>query len=132
MATLLRTFCIILIFGFFDLQIGFNQLNTLAGGHGQLLSTSAWAQVPQTSPTKIDRSLPGSRLGQMTKAQRGTVVIDRTTYALAPQVLIEERSGMSLTPQDLQWWEGEFDVQYWIGTGELRNQIIQMIVAYPQ
>jgi hypothetical protein len=80
----------------------------------------------------VNRSLPGSLTGILTKASLGAVRIDRSTYPLAPRALIEDKFGMPLMSQDLHWDDVEFDVRYWLGTEETRNQIIQMIVTFPE
>ncbi len=89
-------------------------------------------QVRPTQPAKIDRSLPGSRRGILTKSQGTTVWIDRASYVLAPGALVENKAG---TPLQLQHYQGDgmaYRVQYWLGTGSADRQITQMIITFPE
>jgi hypothetical protein len=89
-------------------------------------------QVPPTQTAKIDRSLPGSRNGVLTKAKGGTVWIDRASYGLAPNALVENQSGSPLQLYDYQWDSVEYNVQYWLGTGLADRQITQLIIIFPE
>ena len=89
-------------------------------------------QVRATQPAKIDRSLPGSRRGILTKAQGTTVWIDRMSYVLAPDALVENKAG---SPLELRQYQGDsvaFEVQYWLGTGSADRQITHMIITFPE
>jgi hypothetical protein len=93
----------------------------------------AWSKEQAlVSISAVNRALSGSRTGVLTKASLGTVRIDRNTSPLAARALIEDKFGMPLMSQDLHWDDVEFDVRYWLGTDETRNQIIQMIVSFPE
>ncbi len=86
--------------------------------------------VRPTQPAKIDRSVPGSRKGILTRAKGGTVWIDGASYVLAPNVLVEKKGG---TPLQLPEWDSvAYNVQYWLGTGSANNQITQLIITFPQ
>src|SRR3989442_14394331 len=61
-------------------------------------------QVRPTQPAKIDRSLPGSKRGTLTRAKGGTVWIDGVSYVLAPDALVENKSG---SPLQLQRYQGD-------------------------
>src|SRR5207245_10039723 len=89
-------------------------------------------QVRPTRPAQIDRSLPGSRRGTLTKAQGTTVWIDRASYVLAPAALVENKSG---SPLELRQYQGDsvaFEVQYWLGIGSADRQITQLIITFPE
>jgi hypothetical protein len=90
---------------------------------------STATQVQQTQPGKIDRTLSGSRTGVLTKARNGTFWVDRDRYVLASGALIEDANGNPLEAQEMQGSELNVPVQYWVGTGETRNQITQLIVT---
>ena len=102
---------------------------------GPLPSPPAWAQggtVSQVPPAKINPSLPGSNTGMFLKATDGAVRIDRSHYGLAPGALIEDSHG---NPVQLIEYVGnavEIPVRYWLGTGETRNQIVQMILTFAE
>lgn len=113
-------------------------LLALIGGAGV---APAWAQkgkgeglsVQPGSPPKINRDLPGSKKGTMTSVKNGIVRIDRETYALAPDALVEDTKGEELLQKELAVYNGfDQEVQYWLETGQAANQIIQMIVRPPQ
>ena len=89
-------------------------------------------QVQPTQPAKIDRSLPGSKKGILTKAKGGTVWIDGASYALAPDAQIENQLGSPVELRLYQWSSVEIPVQYWFGTGSADRQITHMIITLPQ
>jgi hypothetical protein len=90
----------------------------------------AWAQgAAQAQSSKINRDLPGSRTGILTMAKGDTVRIDRATYKVAPDALIEEAGGAPLSLQSVVWVDVELPVRYWVGTAQASNQITQMIVT---
>ncbi len=95
-------------------------------------SASQIPQVQQANPSKIDRSLFGSRTGILTMAKGDSVRIDRATYVLAPDALVEDPGGTPLPLQSVAWVDVELPVQYWLGTGPAGNQITQMIVTLAQ
>jgi len=96
---------------------------------------STFSPVPQAQslqPAKIDRSLPGSRRGTITKAQGKTVWIDGAMYPLAPGALVEDKFGSPLPTQAYQADGVEYGVQYWLGTDLADRQITQMIIIFPE
>jgi len=99
------------------------------------LSPPAWAQggtVSQAPAAKINPALPGSNTGTLLKATDGAVRIDRSHYALAPGALIEDHRGNPVPLREYVWDAVEIPVRYWLGTGETRNQIIQMILTFAE
>ena len=89
-------------------------------------------QVQPTQPAKIDRAFPGSKKGILTKAKGGTVWIDGTSHALAPDALIENQLGFPVELRLYQWNGVLYPVQYWLGTGSADRQITQMIINLPE
>lgn len=87
-------------------------------------------QPPQ--PAKIDRSLPGSRKGMLTKATGAILGIDRASYTLAAGALVEDKFGFPLPPHVYQADGVEYDVQYWLGTVSADRQITQLIITFPE
>jgi hypothetical protein len=53
----------------------------------------AWAQTGEMPVATIDRARSGSRSGLMTRAYVRTIVINRTSYPLALEIVIEDRKG---------------------------------------
>jgi len=89
-------------------------------------------QVQSSQPLKIDRSLPGSRRGMLTKAKGTTVWIDGAMHLLAPGALVEDQFGSPLAPQAYQADGVEYGVQYWLGTDHADRQITHMIIIFPE
>lgn len=87
--------------------------------------------MPMT-PTAINRGLPGSRTGVLTKAEGAMLHIDRTAYTLAPIALVEDKFGTPLTMKDIQCRDVEYAVQYWVATDHDHTQILQLIVTFPE
>jgi hypothetical protein len=85
-----------------------------------------------SSSATINRSLSGSRTGVLTKSEGAVLHIDRMTYTLAPQALVEDKFGTPLTPNDTRWNDVEFRVQYWLAPDLGPNLIRQLIVTLPQ
>lgn len=99
------------------------------------LSVSALAQggtASQVPAAKINPALPGSNTGTLLKATGGTVRIERFHYALAPGALIEDSYGNPFPLREYTWNAVEIPVRYWLGTGETRNQIVQMILTFSE
>src|SRR2546427_795974 len=69
-------------------------------------------QVRPTQPAKIDRSLPGSKRGTLTRAKGGTVWIDGVSYVLAPDALVEDKSGYPFKLRNYRWDGVAYHVQY--------------------
>ena len=88
-------------------------------------------QVQPTQPAKIDRSRPGSRKGILTRAKGGSVWIDGVSYVLAPDALVEDKSGYPFKLRNYQWDGVVYNVQYWLGTGSADRQITQLIITLP-
>jgi hypothetical protein len=80
----------------------------------------------------VNQALPGSRAGILTKAQGTILQIDRATYTLAPIALVEDRFGTALALKDIQCNDVEYSVRYWVATDQRQNQIVQMIVSFPE
>lgn len=102
---------------------------------GPLSSPPAWAQegtVSQAPAAKISLALPGSNTGTLLKATGGTVRIDRSQYALAPGALVEDSHGNPFPLREYAWNAVEIPVRYWLGTGETRNQVVQMILTFTE
>jgi hypothetical protein len=85
-------------------------------------------QVQQVQPRAVDRTLEGMRNGVLTRAMDGTAWIDGRTYTLPADVLVENRSGRSLSVKDLRWDDVQYSVDYWLDG----NQIIQMVIYFPE
>ena len=102
----------------------------LTGPTGLMELEMAWAQgAAQVQSAKINRNLPGSRTGILTMAKANSVRIDRMTFVLAPDALIEDSGGAPLPLQSMVWVDVELPARYWLGTGPFSNQITQMIVT---
>jgi hypothetical protein len=82
--------------------------------------------------TVINPTLPGARAGMLTKAQGAMVLIDRTAYNLAAIALVEDRFGTPLSIQDLQCSDVQYRVQYWTAPELGPDQIVQLIVSFPE
>jgi hypothetical protein len=80
----------------------------------------------------INHGLPGSRAGILTRAQGTMLHIDRVTYTLSPLALVEDRFGTALTLRDIQCNDVEYRVQYWMATDKAPNQIMQLVVSFPE
>lgn len=97
----------------------------------------AWAQGTQSAgtqilTTQINRSLPGSKTGILTRAKGTSLVIDRANYVLAPGAPVENKGGTPLELPDIQADGVAYDVQYWLGTGSADKQITQMVITFPE
>jgi hypothetical protein len=86
-------------------------------------------QAQESQPPKIDRSLPGSRKGVLTKAKDGVVWIDGRKYVLASSALLEKVDGGSMLVNYLNFAGMDFEVEYWLGP-KPDPQITQMIVKF--
>ena len=94
---------------------------------------SAWAQGNAPSLlSKINRTYSGSRTGVLTTAKGGTVRIDKSQYRVAAGALIEDAHGNPLPLHEYAWDGVEIPVQYWLGSGETENQIVQMILTFAE
>lgn len=101
----------------------------LTGG-GLSLIHAAPSQ-PAMNYSRINRALPGTKVGQLKTVKDTTVVIDNVSYHFAPGVVIETQFGQPLALSQGEWQQQlhyPIPVQYWLGSG----QITQMIVILPQ
>jgi hypothetical protein len=80
----------------------------------------------------INRALPGSRTGVLTKALGAVLQIEHASYMLSPVALVEDRFGSPLTLKDIQCQDVEYKVQYWVATDHDHSQILQLIVTFPE
>jgi hypothetical protein len=87
--------------------------------------------VPMPSMV-INRELPGSRTGVLTKALGAMLQIEHASYTLSPVALVEDRFGSPLTLKDIQCHDVEYKVQYWVAADHDRSQILQLIVTFPE
>jgi hypothetical protein len=85
-----------------------------------------------TTATAMNLTLPGSRAGMLTRAKGTMLLIDRTEYSLAPMALVEDKFGTPLSIQDLQCNDAKCRVQYWTAPDMGHDQILQMIVSFPE
>lgn len=83
-------------------------------------------------PAAINPTLPGVRVGTLTKAQGTTLFIDRTAYSLAQVAMVEDRFGTPLSIRDLQCNDVQYRVQYWTAPELGPDQILQLIVTFPE
>ena len=82
--------------------------------------------------TIINRALPGTRTGVLTKAEGATLQIDNISYTLSPVALVEDKFLTPLTIKDIQCHDVEYAVRYWIATDHDHSQILQLIVTFPE
>ena len=82
--------------------------------------------------TAMNPTLPGARAGILTKAQGAMLVIDRTEYRLAAIALVQDRFGTPLSIQDLQCHDVQYRVQYWTAPDMGHDQVMQLIVSFPE
>ena len=87
--------------------------------------------IPMPS-TFINRTLPGSRTGILTKAEGAMLQIDHVSYTLSPVALVEDKFLTPLTIKDIQCHDVEYAVRYWIATDHDHSQILQLIVTFPE
>jgi hypothetical protein len=105
-------------------------LSELTGG-SLPLTEAASPQPPSAKYSRINRTLPGTRTGQLKTVTDTTALIENVTYRFAPGVIIETQTGRTV-PLASGVWQKRFSypisVQYWLASG----QITQMIVILPQ
>jgi len=85
-------------------------------------------QVQQDQPRSMDRSLEGKRKGVLTRALDGTAWIDGTTYTLAADALVENRTGRSLQVKSLRLDGVQYSVEYWLDG----SQVSQIVIYFPE
>lgn len=107
-------------------------------GTAPLAVTTIWAQgvssppVPPTASSTINRSLPGARDGLLTKFTGQSVEIDGITYALAPDCRLGTDGGRPIPLDSLKGNRLHMMVRYWLGSGDTRNQVTQLLMLLPQ
>ena len=82
--------------------------------------------------TIINRALPGTRTGVLTKAEGATLQIDNISYTLSPVALVEDKFLTALTIKDIQCHDVEYAVRYWVASDHDHSQILQLIVTFPE
>ena len=76
-----------------------------------------------------DPIVPGARTGVLQQTSAGSVRIDGVKYPLAAQAMIQTTTGSSLTPKLLEQLNGQrMNVQYLLGTGDTKGEIIRIIL----
>ena len=85
-------------------------------------------QVQQDQPRSMDRSLEGKRKGVLTRVMDGTAWIDGTTYTLAADALVENRTGRSLQVRSLRLDGVQYSVEYWLDG----SQVSQIVIYFPE
>jgi len=91
----------------------------------------AMDSAPMLTPG-INHDLPGSRAGILTRAQGTMLHVDSVTYTLSPIAVVEDRFGTPLTLRDIQCNNVEYRVLYWVATDKAPNQIVQLVVSFPE
>ena len=101
-------------------------------------SLTVWGQQGTSQPPQ-DPTIPlafpqlgPAKTGVITKAQGRNVWIDSTSYRLASGMMIEDENGTPVQDRDIAGNNVAYNVQYWLGTGTTKNQIIRMIVFFPR
>ena len=82
--------------------------------------------------TILNRALPGTRTGILTKAEGTTLQIDHVSYTLSPVALVEDKHLTPLSIKDIQCHDVAYAVQYWVATEHDHSQILQLIVTFPE
>lgn len=107
-------------------------------GTAPMAVTTIWAQgvfsqpVPPTASSTINRSLPGARDGLLTKFTGQSVEINGISYALAPGYQLGTDGGRPILLDSLKGNGTHMMVRYWLGSGDTRNQVTQLLVLLPQ
>jgi hypothetical protein len=98
-----------------------------------ILALPSFAEDIMPMPSMvINRALPGSRTGVLSKAEGATLQIDHVSYTLSPVALVEDKFLRPLTIKDIQCHDVEYAVRYWVATDHDRSQILQLIVTFPE
>ena len=97
---------------------------------GILALPSIGEDIMPMPSTIINRALPGTRTGILTKAEGATLQIDNISYTLSPVALLEDKHLTPLTIKDIQCHDVEYAVRYWVATDHDRSQILQLIVTF--
>ena len=95
-------------------------------------SAASGLPVQQVQPRSMDRSLEGMRKGVLTSAQDGIIRIDGTTYALAADALMENRTGGQLQATSLSVDGVQYRVDYWLVPESAARQIAQIVIYFPE
>ena len=97
------------------------------------LTLTSFAMDGTPMPTAvINQGLPGMKMGILTTAQGTMLQIDHATYTLAPTALVEDKFGTALTLKQIQCRDAEYRVRYWVATDKSQNQILQLIITFPE
>lgn len=77
-----------------------------------------------------DPILPGGRSGVLQHTSGGVARIDGVKYPLAEQVMIQTGRGGLLSAKLLEKMNGQHvNVQYLLGTGAMKGEIVRMIIS---
>ena len=95
-------------------------------------SAASGLPVQQVQPRSVDRSLVGMRKGVLTSAQDGIIRIDGTTYVLAADALMENRTGGQLQATSLSVDGVQYPVDYWLAPASAARQIAQIVIYFPE
>ena len=111
---------------------------------GLVIGSLAWSlavwgqQGPAQSTQEPIIPLNYPQLGQaqtgvITRADDGrNVWIDGISYKLASPVMIVDENGTPVQYQGIAGSNVNYSVQYWLGSGATKNQIVRMIVFFPR
>jgi len=99
---------------------------------GILALPSIGEDVMPMASTILNRALPGTRTGVLTKAEGATLQIDNISYTLSPVALVEDKHLTPLTIKDIQCHDVQYAVQYWVATEHDHSQILQLIITFPE
>jgi hypothetical protein len=99
---------------------------------GILALPSIGEDIMPMPSTIINRALPGTRTGILTKAEGATLQIDHVSYTLSPVALVEDKHLTPLSIKDIQCHDVTYAVQYWVATEHDHSQILQLIVTFPE
>ena len=95
-------------------------------------SAASGLPVQQVQSRSMDRSLEGMRKGVLTSAQDGIIRIDGTTYALAVDALMENRTGGQLQGTSLRLDDVQYPVEYWLVPESAARQIARIVIYFPE
>jgi hypothetical protein len=93
---------------------------------GVLSCSGATATHATEAPDPI---LPGARNGVLQRTFGGSVLIDGVKYPLAAQAMIQTSKGSVLSAKLLETLNGQrVKVQYVVGTGTLKGEIVRIVL----
>jgi hypothetical protein len=112
---------------------------------GLVMGSLAWSltvwgqQTMPIPPPPQDPTIPlaypqlgAAKTGVITKAQGRTVWIDGISYKLVYGMMIQDENGNPVQDRDIAGNNVHYSVQYWLGMGKTKDQIIRMIVSFPR